>query len=431
MGQAREVSNEECVRCNISPTITLINPNHLRSLPCSSLLPLPLPLPFPLHSMWKYVTQSGMILHALNTQCLCFIALMSYSIELMMSFDEDDEQRRHAVTFWLSNVLLISLCILTMGAGIFSKYNTLPRDEKERLNKRTTRKWTFVSGLLLPFWTLLGIIVTLTIKEGQRAWSIAIGLQIILHPISQLIVFWRYMLAYKKEREGVVDEGDDDEGGLTRSLLGDAKRSSGGGTGIGGHSTISRGYYYSREDRGNYDDDEGEEQEEREREDWRRWESKEEGAGFLGDGNEIEGDAVIVAATVRGKSTPKSDPTKSAIDGTQADETQIMVDSSLVVATNEGRPYAYQPPVMLEDEKKVNSNNGDGDNDEENKNKGNKNNKSDKNDNKEPPQAAFDLLARQLQGMRPPLKPESIKTPHAKGSMKMPVEEAGSEEPGG
>ena len=364
--------------------------------------------------MWKYVTQSGMILQALNTQCLCFIALMSYSIELMMSFDEDDEQRRHAVTFWLSNVLMISLCILIMGAGIFSKYNTLPRDEKERLNKTSTRKWTFVSGLLLPFWTLLGIIATLTIKEGQRAWSIAIGFQIFLHPLSQLIVFWRYMLVYKKEREGVFDEGNDHGSGLTRSLLGDAKRSSGGGTGIGGHSTISRGYY-SREYRENYEEEEEEEEEkerererEQEREGWRRWENKEKGVEFLGEDNEAKEGG-------KGSSTPESDSTKSTLDETQADETQIMVDSSLLAVstatsvsetstspTKQGRPYTYQPPVV-EDEKEGNNNdtgNGNG-------------NGSGNGNNVEPPQAAFDLLARQIQGVRPPLKPESIKTPNA------------------
>jgi len=231
-------------------------------------------------SMWKHVKQCGILLHFLNTQACCFIALLPYSIELMMSYDETDEQRRHSVIFWLCNVLLVSLTILLMGAWIFSKHHSLPRDEAERPKRSATKKWTVGSGYLLPFWTVCGILAATFDKDGERAWRIAIGLQIIVHPLSQVFVFWRYMVAYKDEvkaaeeeggqqsllgREGDDDNDDDDDDGDDDFFRGDVDADwsgratgSGGGSlteglldkkdrresrGLGGHSTIARGYY--------------------------------------------------------------------------------------------------------------------------------------------------------------------------------------------
>lgn len=201
-------------------------------------------------SMWKHVKQCGILLHFLNTQCCCFIALLPYSIELMMSYDESDEQRRHAVIFWLCNVLLISLNILAMGAYIMSSYHTLPRDSDEHPKKSSTKKWKLRSGFLLPFWTICGILAAIFDTDGESAWRTAIGFQIVAHPLSQAFVFWRYMKAYEAEeeegwREVASGDSDDEEGNkgdreswsgraiedsyLTQSLVDKRERSQGQG----------------------------------------------------------------------------------------------------------------------------------------------------------------------------------------------------------
>ena len=113
----------------------------------------------PLHSLRSLrslgVKQCGIFLHFLNTQCCCFIALLSFSIELMMSFGESMDERRHAVTFWLTNVLLVSLCILMMGTWISSKHNTLARQdddsERRRKQRRGTKNWILLSAYFCPY----------------------------------------------------------------------------------------------------------------------------------------------------------------------------------------------------------------------------------------------------------------------------------------
>lgn len=82
-------------------------------------------------TVWKHLKQSGPLLHFLNTQTCCLIALLPYSIELMMSYNEVADQRRQAVIFWLSNVLCVSLLILSMGFAIFHNSNTLERDANQ------------------------------------------------------------------------------------------------------------------------------------------------------------------------------------------------------------------------------------------------------------------------------------------------------------
>jgi len=72
-------------------------------------------------------------------------------------------------------------------------------------------------------------------------------------------------------------------------------------------------------------------------------------------------------------------------------DNQISADTSLLnyaITTNatKGQPGECQSPAILEDEKGVAA-------------------------PSEPPRAAFDLLARQVQGMQPPVKPDAIKNP--------------------
>jgi uncharacterized membrane protein len=148
-------------------------------------------------SMWKHVKQCGIVLHFLNTQVCAFIALLPFSIELMMNYTDTSEnresdERRHAVIFWLANVLFISVLIFCLGALILSKYHSLPRASDEKFQKRATRVWLLLSGLLLPFWTIAGILVCCFNPNGEQAWKISIGMQIFCHPISQGLVFWMY-----------------------------------------------------------------------------------------------------------------------------------------------------------------------------------------------------------------------------------------------
>ena len=150
-----------------------------------------------------------------------------------MSFGESMDERRHAVTFWLTNVLLVSLCILMMGTWISSKHNTLARqdDDSERKRKQRigTKNWILLSRLLLPLWTVAGIVASIVEKDSEKAWKIAIAFQIVAHPLSQIFVFWRYWVAYQaayasEDEEAAVvgrEEGNDEGGSLTRRLLED------------------------------------------------------------------------------------------------------------------------------------------------------------------------------------------------------------------
>jgi len=157
-------------------------------------------------TVWKHLVQSGPLLHFINTQCCCVIALLPYSIELMMSYDELPDQRRQAVIFWLCNVLLISICILSMGFAAFHKSNTLQRDETQLITKQATKRWAFVSGLMLPFWTSMGIVWCIFDKQNsERAWKMSLGFQIICHPLCQIIVFCVYKSQYAKEEDNFMD----------------------------------------------------------------------------------------------------------------------------------------------------------------------------------------------------------------------------------
>jgi hypothetical protein len=126
---------------------------------------------------------------------------------------------RYAVALWLTNVFAISVCIIIMGMWVQSRFHRLREDDGARPKKESIRTWAFASSLLLPFWTLVGILVCFSVSDANAAWKLAIACQLVLHPISQIVCFWCYAQKYASDpvttSKGAMNDGD-----LTQRLLG-------------------------------------------------------------------------------------------------------------------------------------------------------------------------------------------------------------------